>query len=820
MASLLAHAAAWVVKRRVRSALGDMRDPLHVRKVFSATPLPAPRGVLYRADTIGGVPGEWVEAKRAAPGRPVLFYLHGGGFVGCSPRTHRPITAAFALRGFSVFVPAYRLAPEHPFPAALDDAVACWRALRAAVSGPMHVAGDSAGGNLALGLMLRLRGAGQPLPEAAALLSPATDLTGAAQSLYTNDGRDAMFRSAGLAHLAQAYLQGADARYPFVSPLFADLAGLPPMIIHVGESEVLRDDSIRLAVRAREAGVRVRLQVWPVVPHVWQLIAHLPEARRSITIAARFLHDAGPGTGAAGRPSRAAAASSERAPGGQSAVPPATNAAPSAKSAPAPHHVDVLIIGTGFSGLAAAIKLKEAGFDDLLIVDRANEVGGTWRDNHYPGAACDIPSHLYSLSFEPRADWSRGYPRQPELLAYLKDVADRHGLRAQMRLGCTITAAAWDEARKRWKVTAGDGTTIDARVVVAGTGALHWPATPKLPGLDRFEGRSFHSADWDHDYDLAGKRVAVVGTGASAIQFVPEIADRVARLHVFQRTPPWVVPKLDSPIPPSRQRLYARFPVLRRLVRWLLFWLHEVRVLGFVRVSLLTRAAEKMARAHIAQQVKDPALRVRVTPAYTLGCKRVLISNDWYPTISRPSVELITEGVREVRARSIVAADGTERDVDAIIFGTGFEVTEGFTHLRVTGRGGLTLADAWRGGMRAYKGIAVPGFPNWFMLLGPNTGLGHNSVVMMIEGQVRHLVDCLRRMRRRGVDAVDVTPQAQARFGREIDARMARTVWQSGGCRSWYQDAQGRNTTLWPGSVPTYLALTRKATMGDFAPLR
>jgi cation diffusion facilitator CzcD-associated flavoprotein CzcO len=309
----------------------------------------------------------------------------------------------------------------------------------------------------------------------------------------------------------------------------------------------------------------------------------------------------------------------------------------------------------------------------------------------------------------------------------------------------------------------------------------------------------------------------VVGTGASAVQFVPEIVQDAARVHVFQRTPPWIVPKLDHAIPPARQRLYARFPTLRRLLRWTLFWLHEFRVLGFVRISPLTRAVQKMALAHLARQVPDPALRARLTPDYTIGCKRVLISNDWYPAIGRDNVELLAQPPREVREHAIVAADGTEREVDAIVFGTGFEVTEGFQRIRVTGRGGVTLADAWRDGLRAHQGIAMAGFPNWFMLLGPNTGLGHNSVVLMIEGQVRYVVDALRRMRQRGARAIDVRPQALERSMREIDARMARTVWQSGGCRSWYQDARGRNTTLWPGSVPSYLWRTRRADLGDYA---
>jgi len=497
----------------------------------------------------------------------------------------------------------------------------------------------------------------------------------------------------------------------------------------------------------------------------------------------------------------------------------AVDGPPPLTAGPVETAVDVLVVGSGFAGLCMAIRLQQAGIGNFLILEKGSEIGGTWRDNRYPGCACDIPSHLYSLSFEPSTDWTRLYASQPEILAYLKRVADKHGLRRRIQLNITLRDAAWDESALLWRVTTAAGERLACRVLVSGMGALHHPAIPSIPGLDRFEGRSFHSAAWDEGYDLRGKRVAVIGTGASAIQFVPEIAGQVERLHVFQRTPPWMLPKLDRPIAERERRLMQRLPPWRRLVRRRLFVEHEMRAFGFAVDPRLMAKVEGFARGHLARQVADAGLRARLTPDYTIGCKRVLISNDYYPALQRPSVELVTDPIREVREGAVVTADGAARPVDAIIFGTGFRATDALSRVAVTGRGGAVLAEAWRrGGMRAYYGVSVAGFPNFFMLLGPNTGLGHNSVVIMIEAQVRYVLSCLRLMRRRGARAMEVRPEVETLFNTRLDRRMDRTVWQAGGCRSWYQDAEngGRNTTLWPGFTVEYAWRTRRVNPTDY----
>lgn len=477
---------------------------------------------------------------------------------------------------------------------------------------------------------------------------------------------------------------------------------------------------------------------------------------------------------------------------------------------------DVLIIGAGFAGLCMAIKLQKAGLDDYLIIEKSSDIGGTWFDNRYPGCACDIPSHLYSLSFEPRSDWSRMYPTQPEILAYLQDVVEKHGLRRRIRLGTGFGSAEWDEAAACWHVITQAGDAITCRVLVSGMGALHYPSIPTLRGLESFAGEVFHSARWNAAYNLTGKQVAVIGTGASAIQFIPEIAPQVAQLTVYQRTPPWILPKIDPEITPRQRTLMRWLPGYRAVLRQKLFVIHEMRAAGFAVNPALMAKTEAIARRFLKRQVKDPALQARVTPDYTIGCKRVLISNAYYPTLQRPNVELVTDGIAEIRPHAVVTMDGAERPADAIIFGTGFRTTDAMTQVTITGRGGVTLNQSWAHGMRAYMGLTVPGFPNFFMLLGPNTGLGHNSVVIMIEAQVRYVMSALKLMRRQNARAMTVKPEVDEAFHQTLTAKMNRTVWQSGGCQSWYQDATGQNTTLWPGFTVEYSWRTRAVRAAEY----
>jgi cation diffusion facilitator CzcD-associated flavoprotein CzcO len=453
-------------------------------------------------------------------------------------------------------------------------------------------------------------------------------------------------------------------------------------------------------------------------------------------------------------------------------------------------HVRVGIIGAGFAGLGMAIRLKQAGIEDFVVWERDGDVGGTWWANTYPGCQCDIPSHLYSFSFALNPDWGRTYAPQPEIEAYLRRVTDEYGIRAHIHTSCAVTSAAWDEANDRWQVATEQGE-FTADVVIAAPGPLSEPAIPDLPGLDEFAGTTFHTADWNHDHDLTGRRVAVIGTGASAIQAVPEIQPRVRQLTVFQRTPPWVVPHRDRPITDAERAIYNRFPALQRAVRAGVYAGRELLVPGLAYRPKLMGLLEKVARGHLAKQVPDPDLRARLTPGYAIGCKRILPSNRWYPAITKPNVDLVTDGIDHVRPDGIVTTTGELRQVDTIVFATGFHVTDIRIARRITGRGGRTLDAEWAGSPRAYRGTAVAGFPNLFFLV-------DNSIVFMIEAQLAYVMDALEHMRRRGATRLEVKPEAEAAYNAHIQRKLARSVWNTGGCSSWYLDRNGRNATIWP----------------------
>ncbi len=467
-----------------------------------------------------------------------------------------------------------------------------------------------------------------------------------------------------------------------------------------------------------------------------------------------------------------------------------------ATGGPAARHVRVAIIGTGFAGLGMAIKLMEAGEHDIVLLERADEVGGTWRDNTYPGCQCDVPSHLYSFSFAPNPRWSRSFAPQDEIRDYLRRCAEDFGVLPHCRFGHEVLDTQWDHDAQRWEITTSQAD-FTADILVSGHGPLSEPAYPVLEGLDRFQGTTFHSATWDHDHDLRGERVAVIGTGASAIQFVPAIAPTVGHLDLFQRTPPWIVPRADRAISARTQRLLARFPSLQRTARGSIYWTREMMVVAMAKRPRLMRFPEKLARSHLEAQVADPALRAKLTPTYAVGCKRILLSNDYYPALTRANVDVITDGIAEVREHSIITRDGAEHQVDTIIFGTGFRVTDHPIAQRLHGADGRSLAEHWEGSMGAYLGSTVAGFPNFFMIAGPNTGLGHTSMVVMMEAQFAYILDALDTMKRRGVTSMDVRPEVQQAFVDEMQSELAATVWGSG-CASWYLDKEGKNTTLWP----------------------
>ncbi len=489
-------------------------------------------------------------------------------------------------------------------------------------------------------------------------------------------------------------------------------------------------------------------------------------------------------------------------------------------------HVGIAILGAGFAGICMAIKLLERGRDDFVILEKASDLGGTWRDNTYPGCGCDVPAHLYSYSFAQSPNWSRVYARQPEILAYIRQVASEYDIERRILYDAAVKELVWDEAASRWRLLTADGRRFSARVVVSAVGGLHVPKTPPLPGLATFSGSAFHSARWRHDVDLAGKDVAVVGTGASAIQIIPEIAPIVRRLTVYQRSPPWVLPRHDYEVSPTLKWAFAHVPGLLRLVRAWHYWTAEAIALGLVYKPKLMGIGQKASAAYKEREIADPDLRLKLNPFYTLGCKRMLLSDDFYATMTRPNVELVTGDIREVKPQSIVAADGFERPSDVIVFATGFDAFNATAEMNIRGRGGRSLAEDWADGPEAYRGVVISGYPNLFVLVGPNSGLGHNSIVFMIEAQVHYVMQCLKWLERGRLETVEVRADVQAAWNDAIAKRFRRTVWQHepGGspwqlpCRSWYVNSKGRNTTLWPGFSASYWLAMRRPKLSDYLP--
>ncbi|MFE0736066.1 flavin-containing monooxygenase [Streptomyces sp. NPDC058855] len=483
-------------------------------------------------------------------------------------------------------------------------------------------------------------------------------------------------------------------------------------------------------------------------------------------------------------------------------------------------HVRVAVIGSGFGGLGAAVRLRREGITDFVVLERADSVGGAWRDNSYPGCACDVPSHLYSFSFAPNPDWPRTFSGQRHIRAYLEHVADTFGLRPHIRLNHEMLRMEWDAEALRWEIETSAGR-LSADVVVSAAGPLSDPQIPDIPGLADFPGKVFHSARWDHDYDLRGKRVAMIGTGASAIQIVPEIQREVGRLTLFQRTPPWVMPRMDRSISGPERWLHRTLPATATLRRGILWGIRELQVGAFTKHPGELGLVEKLAKANIARSIKDPELRAKLTPSYRIGCKRILLSNTYYPALAQPNVDVVASGLREVRGSTVVAADGTGTEVDAIIFGTGFHVTDIPIAERVIGAEGHSLAESWKDGVQVLRGATASGFPNLMMIIGPNTGLGNSSMILMIESQLNYMADYLRRLHGLGGRAaLAVRPSAVGAWNRKVQSRMERTVWKSGGCNSWYLDASGRNTTLWPGTTAEFRRETRRVDLSEYEVVR
>lgn len=478
---------------------------------------------------------------------------------------------------------------------------------------------------------------------------------------------------------------------------------------------------------------------------------------------------------------------------------------------------DVAIVGAGFAGLTAAIRLQQRGRTSFVVFERGTGVGGTWRDNIYPGCAVDIPAPLYSMSFAPNPNWSRLYSGQPEILAYLQDTVRRFELAQHIRFQTEIIQTEFMAAEGRWHLTDRAGRVTTARVVLLAIGPLNRPAVPKLPGLESFRGETFHSSQWDVSYDFRGKRVAVVGTGASAIQFIPEIAPQVGQLYVFQRTAPWVLPRPDRPFSEKEQGWFRRLPLWQKLLRTFMYWRLELNGLMFLGNERISKMAASLATYNLRKAIKDPKLRRKATPNYQIGCKRVLLSNDYYPALARPNVELITAGIRELTAHGIVDNDGQKHEIDALIFGTGCVASSFLIELNVTGLQGRNLFREWQAAMpEAYHGTAVAGFPNLLFIVGPNTGLAHNSLVHIMESQVNYVLDYLRLLDQAGPRAyLDVKPEAQRQYNETLQQKLGTTVWASG-CQSWYLNEQGKNTTLLPALTATFRRATKRVKQQDY----
>jgi len=474
----------------------------------------------------------------------------------------------------------------------------------------------------------------------------------------------------------------------------------------------------------------------------------------------------------------------------------------------------IVIVGSGISGIAMAVRLRQRGVDDFVILERAHELGGTWRDNSYPGCACDVQSTLYSYSFAPNPDWSRVFAPQGEIQEYLRQVATTHDLARHFVFGATVTGARWHSDERTWTVST---TTGDWRapILVLASGPLSDPVIPTLPGLAQFRGHVFHSARWDHDHPLDGRRVAVVGTGASAIQLIPRVQKRARQLTVVQRTPPWIMPRGDRAIGAWRRSLYRALPVAQRLARAATYAFREAMIVPF-RHPRLMRVVALRARRLLRAQVRDPVLRDRLTPHYTLGCKRILLSDDYYPALVQSNVELVTDAIAGFTPDAMQTAAGRTIPVDTVIFATGFRPTDPPLAPVILGRDGTSLAQAWRGSPKAYMGTTMVGFPNLFFLLGPNTGLGHSSLVPLIEAQVAHVLGVLDLMHAAGADTVEPRAEAQAAYVEWIDAALESTVWNSGGCRSWYLDGSGRNAALWPFRVGRFTRTVARPRAGDY----
>lgn len=481
-----------------------------------------------------------------------------------------------------------------------------------------------------------------------------------------------------------------------------------------------------------------------------------------------------------------------------------------------PQRVDIVVVGTGFSGVCMGIQLIKNGFTDFVILERSTDVGGTWRDNTYPGAACDVPSPLYCFSFEPNPNWSRMYSDHKEIYEYTQHCVRKYGLEKYIRFEHAILRADYDATLAEWTINMTDGSTLTCNKWVNGMGPLNRPVSPNLEGIKDFKGTSFHSSEWQHDIDLKGKKVAVIGTGASAVQIVPNIADTVAELHVFQRTASWIIPKKDREMKQWEKRLFKKVPLVQKLYRWSIYWQNEIRTPLFVHCPKLSRYASILGKVYLERSIKDVELREKLRPQYSMGCKRILPSRGFYRALKKEHVHLNADGITRITENGILDKQGNETKVDHIVYATGFEAADFPSWFKVSGNKNQQLMDVWKDGPEAYLGTTVSGFPNMFVLIGPNTGLGHTSMTIMIEASVQYVIACLKAMEKHNAKSMEVKAEVQASFNTKIQKKLAKTIWMTGGCNSWYISKTGKNTSLWPGFTFSFARRTKRVKAKEY----
>ncbi len=736
-----------------------------------------PRGVQRQSATVGGVPGEWLRPASGCIRPGHILYLHGGAFCVGSAATHRAITMRLArATGMPVFAADYRLAPQHPLPAALNDALAA--ALALSTQGPLVLAGDSAGGTLVAATALALRGGGHVQAAALVLLSPLVDAKLSAD----------MAEPAGEAMLSLPWMRAClaqcagNAHAHAISPVHADLRGLSPTLIQAGTDEMLHGQAVQLHDALQAAGVAVRAEITPQRWHVFQMHgAALPSADQALQRIADFVLRT-------------------------------LDARHPAADAPVEEH-EVLIMGAGMSGLCAGITLKRSGQHNFVMLEKSAGLGGTWWDNRYPGAHVDVPAPLYAFSFAPNPRWKRRFAAAAEIQAYMQHCLRRFGLAPHLRLGQRISSAQFDEGAGRWFICTEAGAKFSARFFICSTGPLSQPRWPDIPGLADFKGRLLHSAQWDASAPLAGQRVGVIGTGSTASQLLAPIAALAAQVDLFQRTANWVLPRIDRPYF-AIDSLLARLPPYAALVRSLWFHLLEWGRRGFDEGTLARRGMLKTAAVHRRRQVGDAALRQRLIPPYPLGCKRIIYSNDFYPTLTQPHVALVTEAITRIHATGVLMASGQQRPLDVLVCATGFDVQHSLNHLPITGRGGVTLEQAWSEGPQAHLGLTVAGFPNLFLMLGPNTATGHTSTLLFIEPGVRFAVRAMQEVQRRGKRSMAIKSDVMQAYNQGLQDRLGPSVW--GQCRSWYRADSGKVIAIFPGFTPEYVRAVAGQKFSDF----